>query len=71
MMWIVLLGCWFGCSDASTERQAIAASYTHRGPIAMCLGSERYPVESTVTVITGRYFRSNINNSCLEFGKVG
>jgi len=34
------------------------------GPIAMCYGSERYPVE--YTVITGNYLRSNINNSCLE-----
>jgi len=34
------------------------------GPIAMCHGSERYPV--VYTVITGKYLRSNINNSCLE-----
>ena len=34
------------------------------GPIAMCHGSERYPVE--YTVITGKYLRSNINNSCSE-----
>jgi hypothetical protein len=30
IIWIVLLSS-FGCGDASTEGEAVASSYTHRG----------------------------------------
>ena len=66
IVWIVLLRS-FDCGDASTEGEAVASSYTHRGTdrdMPPHHGSKRYLVE--YTVITGKYLRSNINNSCLE-----
>ena len=63
IIWIVLFSS-FGCGDASIEGGLSHSLIPIAGPIPMCHGSERYPVE--YTVITGKYLRSNINNSRLE-----
>jgi hypothetical protein len=58
---IVLLSA-FGCGDASTEGDAVASSYTHRGTHRDLPWKPEVSGRVHCTVITGKYLRRDINN---------